>query len=285
MSSRIDMCRAVVLSLCFLSLCHWTVPASARNATPIEVAVSISSDSLRRAWGDRRVAEIEAGLASFVAGIFADRFDHWDFDTDFSRHYASIELVIRETQPRKIYLEMHKMHRDSELLWRQVWLEPADFIMGGRRPASEKAETALRGLFEAYFDQPKQQIVEDWLRKVPLGARGKWTVVAEPVQVRVITSLRWERFSKLERSRFKVSCRRGGQQIELETEGVGEPRPYKDASGDQYDALVMKPTNLAGGRVAGVDVNEISNFRVGPVFLLEEREAVDDDFFDLYPSR
>lgn len=280
---RAGLAVAVRSVLCAAGLLLGGGPAEAQQATPIKVEAKVESPSLIRAWGQAESEEIAAELTEHVTQRLSNRFRHWDFAPNFQRFYAVLELRIHESAMSKVDMVLDRLGSSGQrhTLWRQVWLKPTDFALGRRPPRSQAAER-LKNKFSEVFDETRQQLVENWLHEVPLGARGRWVGVQHLGTLRVVTSLPWQRFAGLERSRLKLSCKRQGREIEVESRATDEPDQFSDSQiVNAYDALVLVPETISDRPVREADLQDLIQYKVRLIFLLEELEPVDDEFFAL----
>lgn len=262
-------------------------PAMAQPAeptrTPILVRVKIDSESLIRAWGQAESDSIAAGLAGAVATSLSDAFHHWSFDPAHARFYATLEVRLVETVREKVDIALDKVlsNGDRQTLWQEVWLKPTDFALG-RRPPRDQAQGRLAATFADLFDASHRQRVRNWLRDVPIGASGTWTGESRIETLRIVTSLPWDRFKALEQSRLKVTCRGQGNRIELTTQGTDQRLPFHHRRlNSTYDALVLKPEEISDRELSPADLDHLIHSDVGLIFLIEEKDPQDAQFFGL----
>lgn len=256
-------------------------PAWAQQATPILVKATIESESLIRAWGEDEAKGIEEDLAASVAQTLGDEFLHWDFGQAFDPAFATLELRVVERPRRKIKIALDRVPSSGrrETLWQEVWLEPVDFALG-RRPPRDQAKERLEETFDELFNESRRQLVWNWLLSVPIGAFGSWSGGSEIDTLRIVTSLPWNRFAALGWSRIKVSCHSQGEDIEVSTEGKGETLSFTHPRlNSTYDALVFKPVKIFDQELAPADVDDLIGSDVHQIYLLEELERIDGDFF------
>lgn len=266
---------AVSLSLLGVS------PVNASQAVPVKIEVAVESPSLRRAWGENRIPEIESALAQHWLNKLGKKFLHWDFHQEVQPFFAAITLKVVERESRKIKIVMEAKRHDGleqEELWEHTWLEPVDFDLG-QRPTASRAQQSLRDKSEALFGKSEQERLRLWLHAtVPLGKGGLWQSAADPDQLRVITSLPWDRFQKLKSSVFNVYCRDDGEEFQMESAGTLNPLIYENDRGDRYDALVLKPRKVSDAPVDEHLASELDDSEVHVIFLLKE-QAPDSGFF------
>lgn len=269
------------LAMCFAM--GWAATALAQEAVPIKVVVKIESDSLNLAWGQPRIDQIESQLSDSVLASISGLYAHWDFRKSVGIFYATVRLVVSETERNKIRIGMEGQKKNqavSESLWNAVWLMPADIVMG-RMPQKDNGAVAISEKFSAMFGPGQKQIVRKWLEEnVPIGARGNWQGQS-PVDLQVVTGLSWDRFSSLKRSRFKLVCKRQMSEIVLESKGTGASLEYSSQDPPKsYTALVVRPEDVESQVATGANLTAIREYGVRQIFLIEEISLVDDEFFN-----
>lgn len=252
--------------------------AAAQSAVSLTVAVEIKAPRLKLAWAGL-IEDIEKDLTERWVTHLADRFKHWDLQSDPLKPYGKLVLKVLEPEPNKVVISMTWKQRRAtreDVVWSRVWLTPFDFS-AGRRPKRENAKEKLRHQTFAFFGTPEETRLFEVLRNVPLGNNGSWTGDVPP---RAITSLPWSRFQKLNRSTLKLIVK-GATRVEIEGEVMETPAAYDGSSTrPTYDALVVNPYEDAAGLVGGLEPETLPTFRIGRIYLVEERQGVDEDFFD-----
>jgi hypothetical protein len=266
-----------------VAACGGSAWAQQASPTPILVKAKVESASLIRAWGQSESQAIAEGLARAVAEVLAVEFRHWAFGATLDRSYAALELRVVENARHKINIALDKVLSDGQrrTLWQEVWLKPTDFALG-RRPPRNQAEDQLEARFTELFDESRRQLVRNWLRSVPIGALGTWSGGNQIETLRIVTSLPWKRFAALERSRLKISCSRQGNNIDVTTRGTDQPQPFHHPRlNSTYDALVLKPEKVFERELSPSDLDDLMGSDVRLIYLIEELEPVDDEFFSL----
>ncbi len=257
-------------------------PSDGHASVPLKVEVRIESEGLKRNWGDSFVRQLEKDLAAHWRMRLAERFPHWDLLVEPQVFYGTLSIKVTEPEPNKVLIGMTWLRRDDSRerrIWSKVWLWPADIILRGH-PKLEDARSRLQSKSEAMFDGPAESEVRSVLQSVPLGNKGTWKHPAGE-QLRAVTSLRWDRFQPLTHSIVKVLAG-NGQKVSIDGEVEDSPDVYRRPGGTEYQAIVVDPIEREDGSIGGDTPESIKSKQIGLIFLVEERQGVDEEFFDLF---
>lgn len=263
-------------------------PALAQEAIPVGINVKIQSPNLILKWGSK-VSEIQEKLSSHFVGIFQNEYKHWDFLKPKSEKvFKAVSLKISEPETHKIHIGMYWIINpnrkenepvEEKLIWDEIWLTPGAWV-AGQRPSKSTALKKLKEKSSSFFSPIQRQKVRDLLyQKVPLGGKGRWQGEKSPSTILVISSLGWDRFKRLEGSRFRVKCKSEEQNVDIPFKGTDDHLTYKSDSGQAYEGLVLKPEKVNGNSIEGVPLDKIGTYQVSRIYLTEEGDPADDDFF------
>src|SRR6202035_4723898 len=158
-----------------------------------------------------------------------DAFRYWNFtaaDAD-----SRIRVIFRVTEPQRNVIQMEMEYTPEPGIsnrWTTTWMKPADLDMIGY-PSLESAAGDMAQEFEQKLLTPKAEELKSLLQKsAPLSSGGKWD--SHFADLRIILPLRWDRYSSLRKSDFRILCswpqRRAS--ADLRSHAFGSSARYED---------------------------------------------------------
>lgn len=273
--------------------------AEAAGGMPIRVHVVIeptmetsqSFGVLGTAWDLATRAEIEKSVAEKFSVHLQGRFPHWDFASAPEKAYATLRLRAIEFpgQPNKIELQLQRypgggkpQPQDVTELWRVDWLQPGD-VQARRVPKRATAPDVIFAALLKIDAKPEEQLIRDWLTRVPLAKGGKWIdpVPANVRELRLAVALPGQRFDPLRVSILTVSGKptsgAAEPEVELRMKGIDVRRDLQLPSGESIAALVVCPD---GAEWDARSVQGARSLEIGWIFLHEFKEPVNEGFAD-----
>lgn len=276
------------------------IPFAAGAAVPIRVRVIIEPTmetspnigALGTAWDAAARGEIETRIAEKFSAHLQERFRHWDFAPAPEQAYATLRLRAIEFpgQPNKIEFQLQRYLGDEPAgaveLWRMDWLQPGD-VQARRVPKRALAPDVIATALRKIDSNREEQLIRDWLTRVPLAKGGRWIDPAPPTvrELQLAVALPEERFNPLKVSILKVSGKpaggAAGPEVQLRMKGINAQRELELAPGQSIAALVVCPD---GSEWDGRSVQSARALEIGWIFLEEFMEPVNEDFAEPVPQ-
>lgn len=265
------------------------------GATPIRVRVAIApkmegvadASTLSAVWGADKRAAIESGVAEKFSAHLQERFRHWDFEPAHDRTYATLRLRLIEFpgEPNRVLFQLQRYPAEREAeaveLWRMDWLQPGDIQASGvpvPARAPDVIATALRRIDAA----AQEQLIRDWLAKVPLAAGGRWIDPAPSsvMELRLAVAMPRERFEALAASTLRIAGKpSAGNEVLLNMKGTTDGEMVELAPGQPMLALVVTPEGATPWDTLSVE--RARQLRIGLIFLEKEEDPGNADFFPI----